>query len=150
MKIELKEPFLEDFKAAYVNISTQKRRVTLLVRKDGSKTSMSYARYLMCCKLGRFLEKNEHVDHIDNDGMNDVIENLQILSPKENNAKKNKFYGIEPEKLIELICPICGVYFKRPSRNTKHKLQKGKTPCCSRKCGGKFSHITKDLARHKR
>lgn len=143
MKIELKEPFLQDFKAAYVNTSTQNRRVTLLVRKDGSKTSMSYARYLMCCKENRFLNKDEHVDHIDNNGMNDVIENLQILSPKENNDKKVIFYGIKLAEDIELECPICGVSFKRPSRNIKHKLQKGKTPCCSRKCGGKFSNLTK-------
>lgn len=143
MKMELKEPFLEDFKAAYVNISTQNRRVTLLVRKDGSKTSMSYARYLMCCKENRFLSKEEHVDHIDNNCMNDVIENLQILSQKENNDKKDLFYKIKLAEEIELVCPICEVSFKRPSRNTKHKLQKGKTPCCSRKCGGKFSHITK-------
>lgn len=143
MKIELKEPFLEDFKAAYVNTSTQNRRVTLLVRKDGSKTSMSYARYLMCCKENRFLSKDEHVDHIDNDGMNDVIENLQILSPKENNDKKIIFYGIKLAEDVELKCPICGVSFKRPSRNIKHKLQKGKTPCCSKKCGGKFSNKSK-------
>lgn len=65
MKIDLQFPFTEDYKAAYVNINKEPRRVCLLVRKNNNKTSISYARYLMSCHLNKFLSKNEHVDHID-------------------------------------------------------------------------------------
>lgn len=141
MKIELKSPFILEFKAAYLNINKEPRRVVLLVRKDNTKTSMSYARYLMCCHLNRFLKKEEHVDHIDNNKLNDCIENLQILSAKENNIKKNSNLGIKLEEDIELNCPICGIKFIRPARNIKFKIKNGKNPTCSRKCGGIYSHL---------
>lgn len=82
-KIELEYPYSEDFKAGYLNINKEPRKTLLLVRNDGSKTSTSYARYL---------KEEEHVDHIDNEKLNDNITNLQILSTKDNNIKKNKFY----------------------------------------------------------
>lgn len=51
------------------------------------RTTISYARYLMSVKLKRFLTVEETVDHIDNDRTNDSIENLQILSDKEDKKK---------------------------------------------------------------
>ena len=143
MKIELKEPFLKDFKSGYVNINKEPRRVLLLVRKDNTKTSMSYARYLMCCNLNRFLNKEEHVDHIDGDKLNDVIDNLQILTLKENNIKRNLQLNIKKADDIILICPICKINFTRESHRVLHKLNKNKKICCSRKCGGIYSHVTK-------
>lgn len=64
----------------------QRSRVTLR-HPDKPTTTMAYARYLMCVKEGRWLSKDEHVDHIDNDPCNDSIENLQILSQDANTAK---------------------------------------------------------------
>lgn len=143
-KIELENPFKKDFKAAYLNTNKEPRRVVSLIMKNGKRTSMSYARYLMCCHLNRFLKKEEHVDHIDNNKLNDCIENIQILSAKENNIKKNKNLGIKLEEDIEMNCPICGIKFKRPARNIKFKIKNGKNPTCSRKCGGIMSHLTKN------
>ena len=134
MKIELQEPYLSNFKAGYLNTNKEPRRVVSLTREDGSRTATSYARYLMSCHLGRFLKEEEHVDHIDDNPMNDVIENLQILTQQENNAKgKSRSY-------ITLTCPVCNKEFTKESRNLKHKLQQGKKPTCSRSCGGKYSH----------
>lgn len=104
-------------------------------RKSGlHKRSMSYARYLMSVHLGRELDRHrEHVDHIDNDQTNDVIENLQILTPEENNAKAGK--GIT---LLDLVCDFCGENFQREKRQSG--LSKGyKKNYCSRKCSGKAS-----------
>jgi hypothetical protein len=143
-KIELDYPFKNDYKAGYLNINKEPRRVLLLVRNDGSKTSLSYARYLVSCKLNRYLNIDEHVDHIDNDKLNDVIDNLQILSPYENNKKMLLHNNIKLADDISLICPVCEKEFKRPSRNIKHKLEKGKTPCCSRVCGAIHSHGNKN------
>lgn len=58
-----------------------------LFNSKKERTTISYARYLMSVKLNRFLDRNEEVDHIDNDKTNDSIENLQILSSKENKEK---------------------------------------------------------------
>jgi hypothetical protein len=134
-KINLEFPFSEDFKAGYLNVNKEPRRVVLLVKKDNSKTSISYARYLVSCKEKRYLSKEEHVDHIDNNKLNDNISNLQILSQKENNRKNR-------EKIfISLICPICGKTFSKERRQLSHKIKMGKVPTCSRICGGKKSHI---------
>lgn len=143
MKIELEVPYTRDFKAGYLDTNKESRRVVTLVRYDNSKTSTSYARYLMTCHLKRFLDVDEHVDHIDNDKMNDVIDNLQILSPRDNNLKKNVALGITLKKEITLTCPVCESTFTRPARNIEFKLKRGKSPCCSRKCGGIQSHISK-------
>lgn len=139
-KVNLDYPFSAHYKCGYLNTNKEPRRVISLIAHNGKRTSVSYARYLMACNLKRYLTKDEHVDHIDNNKLNDVIENLQILSPKENNQKRNKALGIKLADDIELICPVCKKVFHRCSRNTKHKLQKGKSPCCSRKCGGIYSH----------
>ena len=64
----------------------QRSRVTLR-HPEKPTTTMAYARYLMCVKEGRWLGKDEHVDHIDNDPCNDSVDNLQILSPDANTAK---------------------------------------------------------------
>jgi len=132
MKIELQSPFLEDYKSAYVVTNAEPRRVCILVKKDGSKTSMSYARYLMSCHLNRFLDENEEVDHIDNDKMNDIVSNYQLLS-KVNNIRKSK----PLRQITELICPVCGKEFTRFTNRVKSKIN----PTCSRRCGGIKSHL---------
>ena len=94
----------------------------------GRRTSMSYARYLVCMRENRWLGRHEHVDHIDNDKTNDALTNLQILSRNENSAKTagRKAY-------VTLVCPVCGISFVRERRQTH--LSKGGSPTkCSRAC----------------
>lgn len=134
-KIELNTPYSNDYKAGYLNINKERRRVLALIDNNGNHTSTSYARYLMSCHIGRYLEKDEHVDHIDNDKMNDVLENYQILSRIENN-RKNRC-----RTFISLICPICGEEFSKEKRQLSSKIKQGKKPTCSRRCGGKVSHL---------
>lgn len=144
-KIILDYPFSEHYKSGYLNTNKEPRRIVSLVAKDGKRTSVSYARYLMSCFLKRYLNKNEHVDHKDDNKMNDSLYNLQILSPKENNVKKNNKNNIKLAQDIALVCPVCSTKFSRPSRNIKHKLKNGKTPCCSRRCGGVYSFKRTDI-----
>lgn len=139
-KIKLEYPYNVEFVRGYLNTNKEPRRVLSLIREDKTRTSTSYARYLMSVHNKRFLKRTEHVDHIDNNCMNDVISNLQILTPKENNLKKNKVLGITLAPDIELTCPVCNKKFLKPSNKVKHKLKKGKTVCCSRVCGGIYSH----------
>lgn len=62
----------------------------VLVANDGSKHCTSFARYLMATKRGRYLEKDEEVDHINNNKIDDRISNLQVLTKSENIQKERK------------------------------------------------------------
>lgn len=89
MKLEKVEPpFDKVYKHAYLYKSNQNVR-TVIKLSDGhlKKKTMLYSRYLMSVKLGRELLEDEQVDHIDNDPTNDDINNLQILSGKDNYDK---------------------------------------------------------------
>lgn len=89
MKIKLEYPYNTQWKIGYVVINKDNRR-TLLLANGKQRSSTQYARYLLAVKLGRFLTQTETVDHIDGDKTNDDINNLQILSRKENIRKSQK------------------------------------------------------------
>lgn len=131
MKIEVSDYYKHKVKAAYVVTNPEPRRVCVMVYWDGSKHSMSYAKYLYtsfyCCDI----PKGEEIDHVNGDKMDDRIENLQRIS-KEYNMLKDK----EGKKMVELVCPVCGTKFIYPACN----LSTHPEPCCSRKCGGIKSH----------
>lgn len=70
--------------------NSDSRFIAVFKYTNGSQTSISYARWLMQEHLGRELTSDEHVDHINEDPTDDRIENLQILTCKENNQKHLK------------------------------------------------------------
>jgi len=63
------------------------RRQVAIKFMDGRSTTMSYARWLMTQHLGRRLRLDEHVDHINEDALDDRIDNYQILTPSQNARK---------------------------------------------------------------
>lgn len=89
----------------------------------------------MSTHLGRILEKDEQVDHINNDKTDDRIENLQILSPKDNVDKYNA--STKGKRYMLLKCPSCGSTFEKEYHNTFERVG-SKFHCCSRKCLHKF------------
>lgn len=99
-----------------------------LVKNKTTRTTMSYARYLMSVHLGRILEKYEHVDHINNNRLDDRVENFQILTQVENNRK---YSAINPARVTEFICPVCETPFTIPTRNVPFRSTQ---PSCSKKC----------------
>lgn len=93
MKLEkIEAPFDKDWMRGYVLIKkNQNNRKIISLHGVNNKTRvMTYARYLMSVKLGRELTDEETVDHIDNDCSNDSLENLQILTLRENQEKYRK------------------------------------------------------------
>ena len=82
-------PYSTMYKRAYITTNDEGRKLVIFIQNGRPVHGTPYARYLMAVKLGRFLRKDEQVDHIDNDRTNDVIENLQILSQTENIKKYN-------------------------------------------------------------
>ena len=133
-------PFSE-YKLYKVFHKKENRWQAMLVKPNNQgRTTLSYARYLMCVHLGRILEKSEQVDHINGDKTDDRIENFQILSSKENREKYNKIDN--PAKLYKHICPVCAVEFTRNKQKSYNFLYKGKTLFCSRQCGYKRNTLT--------
>ncbi len=134
MKIDLQLPYSKDWKLGYLVTNPEPRRTVVLYNSGKDRSSVSYARYLMSVKLGRYLSRQEHVDHIDNDKTNDVLENLQILTPKENSRKQGRSVAV----FYECICPACGGDFKLPANQAYNKF----FPTCSRSCGRKKASWT--------
>ena len=90
MKIDLEKPYSEKWRLGYIVVNSENRKNVILFNNSKDRSTVSYARYLMAVHLGRFLDANEQVDHIDEDKTNDSIENLQILSCAENLRKNAK------------------------------------------------------------
>lgn len=86
--------------------------------------------------LGRYLKKDETIDHIDKNPLNNDLENLRVLSRNEhcyNDCIRNKDVVVK--------CTYCGKEFTIPGsklhlRNRKDKHQSGYF--CSRTCSGKY------------
>lgn len=108
-------------------------------RKNKSNKIMTYARYLMSTSIGRELTNTEEVDHIDNDKTNDVLSNLQILTPEENNIKQGLLKG---HRMLILKCPYCGIMFEAEKRKSHvvPSVHRDFT-ACSQYCSLKFKSL---------
>lgn len=130
----------DDYYIYIVRHEKENRRYAVLISKAdrNKRTTVSYARYLLSVKLGRKLEKWEQVDHIDNDKTNDVIENLQILTVKENNQKEAKRKG---KKMVLLKCPMCKKEFSKRRGQSPLIKSRGSYTCCSKECANDFKSL---------
>lgn len=109
----------------------QNRRMICLVSLDKShRTTLAYAKFLYSIHLGRILTKDEEVDHKNNNKLDDVLDNLQILTRPANVKKSAK-----PKTLIPCICTLCGKSFTR--RKGTEPGPFGRKSFCSRSCSAK-------------
>lgn len=135
-RIQADYPF-EDYWLYVVLHKKENRRMANLVKKDTlskERMTISYARYLMSVNLKRKLNTDEHVDHIDNDKLNDCLSNLQILSPEEN-SKKEMSLSTRRKKFNPINCCFCGTIFSIETRQHKSRLKNGaKNFYCSKIC----------------
>ena len=106
------------------------RKFMVIVRDDGSKSTITYARYLMLGKV----KEHEVVDHIDENRTNDSIDNLQPLTRGENAAKTNKHLA-RGRRTITRWCGHCGKEFQWAPRKDNQGLV-----FCSKRCNGKVNH----------
>lgn len=136
MKIVLEFPY-DEYSGYVVTNPEGRKNICLVHKKTKKRTTISYARYLVSVAQKRVLDKNEHVDHIDGDKSKDVIENLQILTVKQNNQKRVKEKGLS-RKMVKMKCPNCFNEFVREVRNS-FISKKGYYSCCSRNCANKVS-----------
>lgn len=116
-----------------------KGRAYVVLTDESKRTTMLYSRYLMQQKIGRKLDYDETVDHIDNDFTNDDISNLEIKTRAKNAAK----WHVDVESTIEYgtyECPLCGKEFQKDARHVRHNRKQGKAgPFCSRSHAAKYS-----------
>jgi hypothetical protein len=89
-------------------------------------------------QIGRRLEKEETVDHIDRDFLNNDPSNLQIL-------KRKKHSSVDAVRLkpVTFVCPICKRSFTRSGKRLARIYERKKAgkagPFCSPKCQGKYA-----------
>ena len=77
MKEEISEYYKsKGYTTLYVAINKEPRRVATLRDDKGNMTSMSYAKYLYTSYYKCDVDKENNVDHINGDKMDDRIENL--------------------------------------------------------------------------
>lgn len=89
-RIVLQPPYSNDWRRGYLQYNrSEGRRSITLYNNSESRSVVNYARYLYEIKLGRYLRKDEHVDHKDNNKLVDNVENLQVLLSAMNIAKGN-------------------------------------------------------------
>lgn len=131
MRLPLRKPFLIYDK---VYSFTQKDgRLNVVFIKNGKRIKcISYARYLISIKFGRMLKREEQVDHIDGNKLNDNINNLQIISITENNIK-NVIQKNIGRKMLIIKCPSCTKLFHRKFGQS-FLVKRGLYSVCSRKC----------------
>ena len=108
---------------------------------NGVRLTVSYPKYLMECKLERYLEDSEEVHHKDEDVTNNEIGNLKVMNGTEH--RRMHMTKVFPETWI---CAYCGLPFiaepkQIHTRRTNLKRGKVKTgPFCSKRCNGKVNH----------
>lgn len=126
----------------YLSKSENRKVVVLVPNGDNGlarKTSISYARFIYSCSIGKPVEDRFEVDHIDGSKLNDDISNLQLLSKNDNIRKSHP----GSSSIVELECPICKESFLIRRGNT-HLIpsRKGNSTCCSKACANKKTSQT--------
>ena len=140
MVFDLEEPFKSLYKRSYLRVDKFGRKRVDLVNSDKDRTTIAYARYLMCVKIGYILSSEYEVDHIDRDCSNDEIDNLQILT-REEHLHKTTLEMTTGRNTRIVNCACCGKAFEREVRQIRNKKQ-----LCSRSCNGKLSTNLKPKA----
>lgn len=92
-------------------------------------------RIVMENNIGRLLNNNEVVHHINGNKKDNRIENLMLMGVGEHVALHNM-----GQTIVKLKCPICGAIFYR-TKSQSHLCKGGNATCCSRKCGGKIARM---------
>jgi hypothetical protein len=111
----------EKFKARYRQVTTP----------DGRK--MLEHRWVMEQHVGRRLQRWEHVHHRNKDGLDNRIENLELVTVAEHGLRHTW-------RPLTTICPICEIEF------TPNKTKRGVTKTCGQKCGAQLAWITRRAA----
>jgi len=113
------------------------RLTVVIVYPNGEKKTVSYPKYLMEVHLGRYLDEDETVDHLDGNPRNNNLDNL-VIKPR----KEHVLEDVKRLKEQEFICPWCGGKFKLVGARLSKAISNRKTgfagPFCSKSCASKY------------
>jgi len=113
------------------------RKIVIVVDKNGVRRTISYPKWLMELQIGRVLDSNDTIDHIDSNINNNDLNNLRIMPRDEHSAEDTRRV-----KKVKFKCAWCDNEFERSPRLIRDKAKKGKAgPFCSRQCAGKYSRM---------
>lgn len=134
-------PALEDVQKLYGSdvkkiygpyINNDDRHFVILYYQNLKTKTISLPKLILELSIGRCLINDETCDHIDGNYYNNKIDNLRILSRKENGKQ-----GSVPAQISNLICAYCGKEFTRQTREIKRYLRIGRTKFyCKKSCAG--------------
>lgn len=140
MLINLDEPFRSIWNAGYLQTHESGRKYVCLFNSRADRSLISYARYLMCVKLGFILSDEYEVDHKDNDKTNDDITNLQVLTQQQNLLKQQYNYIENVQICYGFSCAYCALNFVLTERLVNQRIKNGiKYAFCSRRCAALFN-----------
>lgn len=124
----------------YANPANDGRSHIILFDGERNRRTVSWPKAMMEVKLGRVLQDDEQVDHIDDDPTNDAYENFQVLTPSANMLKERIKNGTTV-KIGDFVCPQCGSPFQRKMKyiNNNQGTQQKAGPFCGRSCAGLFN-----------
>ena len=108
--------------------------------QDYTRQTVSYPKFLMEKRLNRYLNKDETVDHIDRNPLNNSPDNQQILS-RSAHARLDVI-RLKPQRFT---CEVCSKPFQLEGKklhDAAHNRKKGASgPFCSKSCAGRASHL---------
>ena len=106
-------------------------RYVVILKTPGSTSdhkTISYPKYLVECALGRYLNSNETVDHIDGNFSNNDLSNLRVID----RAEHCRSHTLQKQRITSK-CVICG--------NTFTTTDASRITCGSKSCRGSCAHI---------
>jgi len=80
--------------------------------------------------LGRPLLRTEFVHHKDGNGLNNALDNLEVLTAKQHSMLHNQKHP------VVYLCATCGKPF------TPHKTKRGRQKNCTRECFRKYQQAS--------
>lgn len=120
-----------------------RRQHVVVVYSDLSKQTISYPKYLVEKEIGRTLNDNEEVHHLNNNFTDNRIENLKVVLKSEHMSYHAKYTDN-----IDAVCMNCRVSFKltpkQQASRYKNRNRRSNGPFCSRKCSGIYSTRSKE------
>ena len=148
MQIVLQEPFISRWRNGYLVSDNENRKRVILYNSEEDRWGVTYARYLMCVKLGYILPTELEVDHINDDKTDDRIENLQILTAEQNRLKQWYHYVMHQQVCYGFHCACCETPFILTEAEVNERIKTSKTGLafCSHSCAHFYTVSSRQIS----